>query len=77
MELDVVTVAFIWDKELKLYSAHIEGVAAYGEGATKEEALQSLKEALGLYIGEVGKNQFLTEVIAPVEYERLKLSNLV
>ncbi len=77
MELDHVTVVFVWDGELKTYSAYVEGVAAYGEGKTKEEALESLKKALMLYIGEVGKDRFLGEIVAPIEYEELKLSSIV
>ena len=75
--MSMITIAYVWDKDLKRFSAYIPDVAAYGEGATKEEALQSLKQALVLYIEEVGKEQFLSEVIGPVEYETLQLGSLV
>lgn len=75
--MDAVTVAFIWDEKLHRFSAYVSDVPAYGEGATKEEALADLRKAIALYIEEVGRDQFLSEVIAPLEYETFKLSSLV
>lgn len=75
--LNQITVAFVWDEELKLYSAFVPNIAAYGEGATKEEALESLKKAILMYIDEVGRDQFLAELNPPYEYESFELSNLV
>jgi predicted RNase H-like HicB family nuclease len=70
-----VYVAFEWDPDIAVFTAHIPHVAAYGEGATKEEALQSLKQAITLYIEEVGKQRFEEEV-TPAEYQKLDLATL-
>jgi predicted RNase H-like HicB family nuclease len=75
MDMDQVTVAFEFDAEIETWSAHIPGVGAYGEGATKEEALADLKEALHLYMETVGKNQFLEEA-GLVEYESVPLQSI-
>lgn len=39
------------------YTARIPGVAAYGEGETKEEAALALREALRSYIDAFGNEQ--------------------
>lgn len=75
--MDVVTVAFVWDEKLRRFSAYIPDVPAYGEGTTKEEALADLRKAIALYVEEVGRDHFLSEVVAPLEYEKFQLSSLV
>lgn len=72
-----VTVTFVWDEELKVYSAYLADVPVCGEGATKEKALQSLKEGLMFYIEEEGKDALLSHIIGPMEYEEVDLAQLV
>lgn len=70
----IATVAFVLDEELGTWTAYIPDVAAYGEGASKEEALEDLKKAVALYIEEAGVEDFLAHIAPTTEYERVPLS---
>jgi predicted RNase H-like HicB family nuclease len=75
MDLRNVTIAFEYDQEIQTWAAHIPGVGAYGEGSTKEAALEDLKEALQLYIETVGKEQFFSEA-GLIEYKTIPLQSI-
>lgn len=77
MGLDFVTVVFVWDEELKLYSAYIPDVPVCGEGATKQKALAHLEEGIKFYLEDVSREEFLSQIIAPMEHEKIKLSRFV
>ncbi len=68
------TVAFVYDSELRLWSAHIPGVGAYGEGKTRKTALDDLKKAIELYIESEGKTAFLEKLQPKAEYKDFPLS---
>ncbi len=71
-----VTVTFIWDEELKIFTAYLPDVPVCGEGPTKEAALNHLKEGIEFYIEEVGREEFLSQVTVPTEYEEVELAQL-
>lgn len=75
--MQTVTVSFVWDEELGIYSAHIADIPVCGEGSTKEAALQNLKEGIALYIEEEGKEALLSGVIGRTEHEEIELAQLV
>ena len=47
----MLTIELIPDPELGGFSARVPDIPAYGEGATEDEAVQDLREAL---MGDVG-----------------------
>jgi predicted RNase H-like HicB family nuclease len=49
-----LTVELIPDPEFGGFTARVPDIPAYGEGATEEEAISYLREALAAYIGEFG-----------------------
>jgi predicted RNase H-like HicB family nuclease len=49
-----LTVELIPDPECGGFTARVPDIPAYGEGATEEEAISDLREALAAYIGEFG-----------------------
>ena len=62
-----LTVEFIPDPEQGGFTAHVPDIPAYGEGETKPEALDDLKEALRAYIDAFGLDDALARVAAPGE----------
>ena len=75
--MNLVTVTFVFDDALQVYSAYINGVPVCGEGASKEEALQSLKEGILLYMEDTSKEEVLAQVIGPIEYQEVDFAHLV
>ena len=73
----MVSVVLSYDEEIRQWGAWLPDVAAYGVGASVEEAVASLKEALALYVEEVGKKKFLEEVAPPLQVISLPLGSLV
>lgn len=67
------TVAFVLDKELGIWTAHLPDVPAYGEGKTKEDALDDLKKAIALYIEEAGQEVFESHLSPATEYKKVSL----
>lgn len=49
-----LTVELIPDPELGGYTARVPEISAYGEGATAEQAIADLKEALSAYAEAFG-----------------------
>lgn len=72
-----VSVTLSYDEEIAQWGAWLSGVAAYGQGDSPQAALESLKEALALYIEETGREKFLEELDPPAQSLTLPLSDLV
>jgi len=73
----MVSVTLSYDEEINQWGAWLPDVAAYGQGETPQEAIDDLKEALALYIEEVGYEKFLAELAPPAQSLSLPLSDLV
>lgn len=57
-----LTIELIPDPEEGGYTACVPDIPAYGEGATEEEAIADLKEALRAFIDAVGLDDALSRV---------------
>ena len=73
----MVSVTLSYDQDANQWAAWLPGVAAYGQGDTSQDALQSLREALTLYIEETGQETFLEHLDPPQQSLTLPLSDLV
>lgn len=60
-----IMVELIPDEELGGYTARVPDIPAYGEGATEEEALADLKEALKGYVETFGLEDALSRLSSP------------
>ena len=60
-----VTIELIPDREFGGYTARVPDVPAYGEGATEEEAIADLREALRGYIEAFGLEETLSRMTSP------------
>lgn len=60
-----LTVELIPGTEQGGFTARVPGIPAYGEGATEEEAIADLREALFAYVEEFGLEDALARVNAP------------
>lgn len=58
-----LTVELIPDPELGGFTARVPDIPAYGEGATEEEAISDLREALAAYIEEFGNEDATTRTV--------------
>ncbi|MBI3619186.1 hypothetical protein HY213_04115 [Candidatus Peregrinibacteria bacterium] len=72
--IEFVTVTFVLDEELGIWTAYVPDVAAYGEGETKEDALEDLKKAVALYIEAAGEEAFYAHLAPVAEYKKIPLS---
>ena len=72
-----VSVTLSYDEKIDQWAAWLSGISAYGQGCSPQEALESLKEGLALYIQEVGREKFLKELDPPAQSLILPLSDLV
>lgn len=72
-----ISVTLSYDEDIDQWGSWIPGVAVYGQGDSPQEALESLKEGLALYIEEVGQEKFLEEIDPPSQSLILPLSDLV
>lgn len=75
--MNMVTVTFVLDEEQQVYTAYINGIPVCGEGGTKQEALQSLKEGILLYMEDVSKEEMLSQIVGPIEHQEVDLGRLV
>ncbi|GAC1467834.1 MAG: hypothetical protein NVSMB9_09870 [Isosphaeraceae bacterium] len=66
-----ITVELIPDPEFGGYTARVPDLPAYGEGATEEEAIADLKEAIRGYIDTFGLEEALQRVSTPLEVRQL------
>lgn len=73
----MVSVSLSYDQEINQWGAWLPDVAAFGAGATPQEALEDLKRALTLYIEESGRETFLKNLAPPIQSLSLPLSDLV
>ena len=53
------------------YTAHVPDLPAYGEGATAEEAIKDLKEAIRGYIDTFGLTDALARISPPFEVRQI------
>ena len=68
-----ITVEFILDPDLGMYTARVPYIPAYGEGKTKEEALADLKEALTGYIEAFGLEDALQRLSTPISVQHINV----
>lgn len=68
-----LTVEPIPDLEFGGFTARVPDVLAYGEGATEEEAIADLQEALLAYVSEFGVADALARVNRPSSLRELDL----
>ena len=73
----MVSVTMTYDEELRQWGAWLPDVAAYGAGATPQEALEDLKKALALYVEEVGRERLMEEIAPPAQSLSIPLTSLV
>jgi len=64
-----LTVEIIADPDEGGFTARLPDIPAYGEGATEEEAIADLKDALRGYIETFGLDDALARISAPVVRE--------
>ena len=68
-----ITVEFIFDPELGIYTARVPHIPAYGEGETKEEAVADLKEAIAGYIETFGLEDAMQRVSTPISIQHINV----
>lgn len=68
-----ITVEIIPDLELGGFTARVPDIPAYGEGATEEEAIADLKEALRAYVEAFGLDEALARLNPPTSLRHLDL----
>ena len=66
-----LTVELIPDLEFGGYTARVPDLPAYGEGATEEEAIADLREAVRGYIETFGLADALARISSPLEVRQL------
>jgi predicted RNase H-like HicB family nuclease len=67
-----ISVELIPDPELGGFTARIPDIPAYGEGATEDEAIADLRQALRGYIEAFGLDDALSRLLAPVTVRELQ-----
>lgn len=67
----MITVELIPDPEQGGFTARVPDVPAYGEGATEEEAIADLREALRGYIETFGLQDAMARVSSPSAIRQL------
>lgn len=72
-----VTIEFIPDHIAGGFTAHIPDIPAYGEGSTKEEAIDDLKIGIQAFIEENGMEATLNRLNSPTEIQEVNLGDLV
>ena len=69
----MLTIELIPDPELGGFSARVPDIPAYGEGATEDEAVQDLREALKGYIETFGIDDALARLSPPLTLRQIDL----
>lgn len=72
--MDKLTVEIIPDKELGGFTARLPDIPAYGEGASEEDAIADLKEALKAYIESFGIEDALARLNSPTHLRELNVN---
>ncbi len=67
------TVEIIPDLEHGGFTARVPDIPAYGEGATEEEAMADLREAVAAYVDAFGMEDALARVNQPIALRELDL----
>lgn len=67
----MIAVELLPDPEQGGFTARVPDIPAYGEGATEEEAIADLKEALRGYIEAFGLEDALARLSSPSALRRL------
>lgn len=62
-----LTIELILDPEEGGFTARLPDIPAYGEGATEEEAIADLKEALTGYVEGFGVDDALSRISQPTQ----------
>jgi predicted RNase H-like HicB family nuclease len=68
-----ITVELIPDPEEGGFTARIPDIPAYGEGATEDEAISDLKEAVRGYIETFGLDDAIARLSTPVTLRHVEL----
>ena len=68
-----LTAEIIPDPEQGGFTARVPDIPAYGEGATEDEAVADLMEALAAYVEAFGFEDALSRVNAPISLRQLDL----
>ena len=68
-----LTVELIPDPELGGFTARVPDIPAYGEGATEEDAIADLKEALAAYVEAFGLDEATTRLNPPSSLRQIDL----
>ncbi len=69
----MLTIELIPDPELGGYSARMPDIPAYGEGATEDEAIADLREALKGYIETFGIDDAMARLSPPLTIRQIDL----
>lgn len=72
--MEKLTIELIPDVEQGGYTARVPDIPAYGEGATENEAIADLKEALRAYIEAFGLKDALARINSPARLKQLNVS---
>jgi predicted RNase H-like HicB family nuclease len=67
------TVEIIPDLELGGFTARVPDIPAYGEGATEDEAMADLREAVKAYVEAFGMEDALARLNQPIALRELEL----
>lgn len=67
------TVEIIPDLEQGGFTARVPDIPAYGEGATQDEAMADLREAVAAYVEQFGMEDALARVNQPIALRELDL----
>ena len=70
--MNELTVELIQDPDLGGFTARLPDIPAYGEGATEEEAIADLEEAIRGYIQAFGLEDALHRLVQPVLIRRIR-----
>lgn len=67
------TVEIIPDLEQGGFTARVPDIPVYGEGATEDEAMADLREAVTAYVEQFGMEDALARVNQPIALRELEL----
>lgn len=69
----MLTIELIPDPDLGGFSARVPDIPAYGEGATEDEAVEDLREALKGYVEAFGIDDALARLSPPLTIRTIDL----
>lgn len=68
-----LTVEIIPDSEYGGFTARVPDIPAYGDGATEDEAMADLREAIAAYVEAFGMEDALARLNQPISLRELDL----